>query len=200
MRFDGDVTAFAAATVLGRTLFVGSAGGAVQALSTDSGCIRWVFQADGPVRAAMSAVPNGKTHVLVFTDLIGWAYGVEAETGTSAVEEETGGARIHQVNRLLAVYGGIAFIPAASWEETRATNPDYACCTFRGSVTALRANDGAQVWKTYTIHETPKQIEKGGVGTWGPSGASVWDRRPWMPSAACCTLRQATISLHPPPN
>jgi polyvinyl alcohol dehydrogenase (cytochrome) len=41
-------------------------------------------------------------------------------------------------------------------------------------VTALRAKDGAEVWKTYTIRETPKQIEKGGVGTWGPSGASVW--------------------------
>jgi hypothetical protein len=79
--FDGDVTAFGAAAVLGRTLFVGSAGGAVQALSTDSGCIRWVYQADGPVRAAMSVVPNGKTHVLVVADLIGWAYGLEAESG-----------------------------------------------------------------------------------------------------------------------
>jgi polyvinyl alcohol dehydrogenase (cytochrome) len=43
-------------------------------------------------------------------------------------------------------------------------------------VTALRAKDGTQVWKTYTIREMPKQIEKGpgSVGTWGPSGAGVW--------------------------
>src|SRR3984957_5643213 len=79
--FDGDVSAFGAPTVLGRTLFVGSAGGAVQALSTDTGCVRWLYQASGPVRSAMVAVPNGKTHVLVFTDLTGWAYGVEAEGG-----------------------------------------------------------------------------------------------------------------------
>jgi polyvinyl alcohol dehydrogenase (cytochrome) len=43
-------------------------------------------------------------------------------------------------------------------------------------VTALRAKDGAEVWKTYTIREKPKEIEKGpgSVGTWGPSGAGVW--------------------------
>jgi polyvinyl alcohol dehydrogenase (cytochrome) len=38
--FEGDVSAFAAPTVLGHTLFVGSAGGTVQALSTDTGCVR----------------------------------------------------------------------------------------------------------------------------------------------------------------
>ncbi|MGH9593264.1 MAG: PQQ-binding-like beta-propeller repeat protein, partial [Bryobacteraceae bacterium] len=62
------------------------------------------------------------------------------------------------------------------WEETRASNSEYPCCTFRGSVTALRAKDGTQVWKTYTIREKPKELEKrtGNIGTWGPSGAGVW--------------------------
>jgi polyvinyl alcohol dehydrogenase (cytochrome) len=172
--FEGDVSAFGAPTVLGSTLFVGSAGGLVQALSTDSGCVRWVYQADGPVRSALVAVPMGKTHVLVFTDLIGWAYGVEAETGKLLWKKKP---EPHESTRLtgsVGVHDGIVFIPAASWEETRANNPEYPCCTFRGSVTALRAKDGSQVWKTYTIPEIPKQIEKGGVGTWGPSGASVW--------------------------
>jgi polyvinyl alcohol dehydrogenase (cytochrome) len=174
--FDGDVSAFGAPTVLGRTLFVGSAGGAVQALSTDSGCIRWLYRASGPVRSALVAVPNGKTHVLVFTDITGWAYGVEAESGQLLWKKKP---EPHESTRLTgsaAVHDGMVFIPAASWEESRAGNPDYICCTFRGSVTALRAKDGTQVWKTYTIREMPKQIEKGpgSVGTWGPSGAGVW--------------------------
>src|SRR5215475_14637610 len=38
--FEGDISAFRAPTVSGKTLFVGSAGGAIQALSTDSGCVR----------------------------------------------------------------------------------------------------------------------------------------------------------------
>jgi polyvinyl alcohol dehydrogenase (cytochrome) len=174
--FEGDVSAFGAPTVLGNTLFVGSAGGAVQALSTDSGCVRWVYQASGPVRSAMVAVPVGKMHVLVFTDLTGWAYGVEAETGRLLWKKKP---EPHESTRLTgsaAVHDGVVFIPAASWEETRSSNPDYPCCTFRGSITALRAKDGTEVWKTYTIREKAKEIEKGpgSVGTWGPSGAGVW--------------------------
>jgi polyvinyl alcohol dehydrogenase (cytochrome) len=174
--FEGDVTAFGAPTVLGRTLFVGSAGGAVQALSTDSGCMRWVYQADGPVRSAIVAVPNGKTHVLVFTDLIGWAYGVEAESGKLLWKKKPEPHESTKLTGSAAVHDGVVFIPAASWEETRSSNPEYPCCTFRGSVTALRAKDGTEVWKTYTIREKPKEIEKSPdtVGTWGPSGAGVW--------------------------
>jgi polyvinyl alcohol dehydrogenase (cytochrome) len=174
--FEGDVSAFGAPTVLGHTLFVGSAGGAVQALSTDSGCVRWVYQASGPVRSAIVAVPNGEKHVLVFTDLTGWAYGLEAETGRQLWKKKP---EPHESTRLTgsAIFqNGVVFIPAASWEETRSSNPDYPCCTFRGSVTALRAKDGAEVWKTYTIREKPHAIEKsaGSVGTLGPSGAGVW--------------------------
>ncbi len=172
--FNGDVTAFGAPTVLGGTLFVGSAGGVVQALSTDSGCVRWVYQADGPVRSAIVVVPNGKAHMAVFSDLIGWAYGVEAETGRLIWKKKPESHESTKLTGSAAVHDGVVFIPAASWEETRATNPDYPCCTFRGSVTALRVKDGSEVWKTYTIREVPKQIERGGIGTWGPSGGSVW--------------------------
>lgn len=172
--FDGDVSAFGAPTVLGDTLFVGSAGGTVQALNTDSGCVRWVYQASGPVRSALVAVRNGDKHILVFTDLTGWAYGVEAETGRQLWKKKP---EQHESSRLTgsaAVYKGMVFIPVASWEETRSNNTEYPCCTSRGSVVALRAKDGVEVWKTYMIRETPKQLEKGAVGTWGPSGASVW--------------------------
>jgi hypothetical protein len=56
--FEGDVSAFGAPTVLGSTLFVGSAGGAVQALSTDSGCLRWVYLEE-ETRAARIHAFNG---------------------------------------------------------------------------------------------------------------------------------------------
>jgi polyvinyl alcohol dehydrogenase (cytochrome) len=173
--FEGDVNASGAPTVLGHTIFVGSAGGVVQALSTETGCVRWVYQASGPVRSAPIAVPNGKTHVLLFTDLIGWAYGVEAETGRLLWKKKP---EPHESTRLTAspaVHNGVVFLGAASWEESRSGNREYPCCTFRGSVTALRAKDGTQVWKTYLVRE-PKPLEKGPgvVGTWGPSGVGVW--------------------------
>ena len=174
--FDGDISAFGAPTVLGGTIFIGSAGGAVQALSTESGCVKWLYQSSGPVRSGPVAVPNGKTHVLVFSDLTGWVYGLEAETGRQLWKKKVETHDTARLSGTAAVDNGIVFVPAASWEETRSSNSEYSCCTFRGSVTALRAKDGTQVWKTYTIREQPRQMEKssGGVGTWGPSGAGVW--------------------------
>jgi polyvinyl alcohol dehydrogenase (cytochrome) len=174
--FEGDISAFGAPTVLGDTLFVGSASGAVQALSTQTGCVRWLYQSSGPVRSAPVAVANGNTHVLVFTDLTGWVYGLEAESGRLLWKKKVESHESARLTGTAAVYNGIVFIPAASWEETRASNPEYPCCTFRGSVTALRAKDGAQVWKTYTIREQPEKAKgtSGNVGSWGPSGAGVW--------------------------
>jgi polyvinyl alcohol dehydrogenase (cytochrome) len=73
-------------------------------------------------------------------------------------------------------YQGTVFIPASSWEEGRTLNPEYTCCTFRGTVTALRIKDGSQAWKAYTIREKPRQTGKNsaGIEQWGPSGAGVW--------------------------
>ena len=55
--FDGDVSAYSQPTVLDGHLFVGSAAGLVHAMRADSGCLEWTFQANGPVRAAILAVP-----------------------------------------------------------------------------------------------------------------------------------------------
>src|SRR5262245_23390086 len=79
--FEGDIIAFAQPTILDGHLFMGSAGGLVQALSVESGCVKWVFQASGPVRSAILAVPLGDKHALLFGDSTGWFYSVEAETG-----------------------------------------------------------------------------------------------------------------------
>jgi len=169
--FDGDIIAFAQPTVLGGHVFVGSASGLVQALDAASGCIRWVFQATGPVRSAVLAVPLGDKHALLFGDSIGWFYSVEAETGRLLWKKRP---EPHEATRLTGAalaYQGTVFIPVASWEESRTTNPEYACCTFRGSVVALRVKDGSQMWKTYTIAEKARQT---GKNEWGPSGAGVW--------------------------
>ena len=169
--FDGDIVAFAQPTVLDGHLFVGSASGLVQALNVESGCIQWVFQATGPVRSALLAVPSGDKHALLFGDTTGWFYSVEAETGRLLWKKRP---EPHEATRLTGAplaYQGTVFVPVASWEEGRTTNPEYPCCTFRGSVVALRIKDGSRVWKSYTIAEAAKQT---GENQWGPSGAAVW--------------------------
>src|SRR4051812_48715347 len=117
--FDGDVTAFSQPTVIDDQVFVGSAGGVIHALSARSGCLQWTFQANGPVRSSVLAVPHGSTHSLLFGDQTGWFYSLEAETGTLLWKKKVDD---HDAARLTAtpvVYNGNVFIPTASWEETR---------------------------------------------------------------------------------
>jgi polyvinyl alcohol dehydrogenase (cytochrome) len=173
--YPGDVIAFAAPTVLNGTLFMGSAGGSVQAIDAKTGCIYWVFQANGPVRAAILAVQNGSRTALVFVDQIGWVYSLDGTTGRPLWKRRV---EDHEGTRLTGSpveVHGVVFIPAASWEESRSLDPQYPCCTFRGSVTALRVRDGSVVWKTYTI-DPPKKtgVNSAGADQWGPSGAPVW--------------------------
>jgi polyvinyl alcohol dehydrogenase (cytochrome) len=111
----------------------------------------------------------------MFGDMTGWFYALSAETGKLQwkVQVET-----HESTRLTGaavVYGENVYVPVSSWEETRAGEPGYACCTFRGSVVALRVRDGSQLWKTY-MTDVPVENGKSPRGTpnFGPSGVGVW--------------------------
>ena len=115
-------------------------------------------------------------NVLLFGDLTGWFYALDAATGKEIWRKRP---EEHEAVRLSAppvVVDGVAYVGASSWEESRALNPEYPCCTFRGSVTALRVRDGSVVWKTYTISQAPQRTGKtpSGVETWGPSGVGIW--------------------------
>ena len=173
--FEGDVTAFAPPTVIDGQVFVGSAAGVVHALRAETGCLQWVYQANGPVRSSIVVASLGRQHALLFGDMTGWFYAVQAETGKLLwkVHIET-----HDSTRLTGApvaYNGIVYVPVASWEETRSADPEYPCCTFRGSVVALRIRDGAQLWKTYML-PPPVATGKSARGTprYGPSGVGIW--------------------------
>ena len=173
--FSGDVTAFAAATIVDGTLFVGSAGGTVHAIDSETGCLHWVYDANAPVRSAMAVVGKGAQTRLVFSDQIGGVHALDARTGRRLWKVRP---EVHEATRLTAtpaVYNDLVIVPAASWEETRSIDQNYPCCTFRGSITALRAADGRVVWKTYLV-DPPVATGKTSVGTptFGPSGAGVW--------------------------
>jgi polyvinyl alcohol dehydrogenase (cytochrome) len=173
--FDGDVSAYSQPTVIDGHLFLGSAGGLVHAMRADTGCLKWTFQANGPVRSAILAVPTGGTHTLLFGDMSGWFYALDAATGNQLwkVQVET-----HDSTRLTAApaaHDGVVYVPVSSWEESRAADATYPCCTFRGSVVALRISDGRQLWKTHLV-DPPTQRAKGadGIAAFGPSGVAVW--------------------------
>jgi len=173
--FSGDMTSFAAVTVLNGTLFMGSAGGTVQAVNAKTGCLYWQFEANGPVRSALRAVRNASSYSLIFTDLNGGVYSLDAKTGKLLWKKRVDDHEGTRLTGSAVELNGVVYIPAASWEETRSTDAQYECCTFRGSLSALRVRDGSVVWKTYMI-DPPKKtgVNSSGTPQWGPSGAGIW--------------------------
>jgi len=167
--YDGDTTAFAQPTIVDGNLFSGSASGVIHALDAKTGCMRWTYDAKGPVRSSILAVRRGKSYSLLFGDQLGWFYSVDAITGKELWKKKVDEHDAARLTGSPVEYEGIVFVPVASWEENRAISADYPCCTFRGSVAALRVQDGSQAWRTYTV-DAPKQIGK----LWGPSGAPIW--------------------------
>src|ERR1700676_5561670 len=65
---------------------------------------------------------------------------------------------------------------ASAEERTGGLSVTYPCCTFRGTITALDAKTGKQIWKTYIIPDPPKPTTKTakGVQHYGPAGGAVW--------------------------
>jgi polyvinyl alcohol dehydrogenase (cytochrome) len=173
--FAGDVNAFAAPTIYDGHVFVGSASGLVQALDGASGCIKWSLQAAAPVRTApVVATADGRA-LLLLGDLTGSFYGIDARTGEIAWRTRLDTHDSARLTAGAAVHDGIAYVPVSSWEESRAGDPVYPCCTFRGSVVALRVHDGRRLWQTYLTPE-PREVGTNGAGAplYGPSGAAVW--------------------------
>ena len=175
--FSGDVNAFAPPAVLGEQLFVGSAGGSIYALDAGTGCIRWHFQADGPVRTAMVVAPRDATHhAVLFGDQAGRFYAVAAESGELLWRARPESHESTKLTGTPLAHDGVVYVPVASWEESRPLNPSYECCTFRGSVVAYRISDGHELWKSWLVTDEPKPIgtTQAGVKQWAPSGAGTW--------------------------
>ncbi|MCP6759722.1 MAG: PQQ-binding-like beta-propeller repeat protein [Fischerella sp. CENA71] len=71
-----------------------------------------------------------------------------------------------------AIYGNRIYVGISSLEETISSiDPNYPCCIFRGSMTAVNLTTGKILWKTYTVPDNGGQPG-------GYSGAAVWGSTP----------------------
>jgi polyvinyl alcohol dehydrogenase (cytochrome) len=168
-------------TIAGGRVFVGADTGYVYALDEKSGCLTWGFQAAAGVRNAVSVGPvkghAGSTYAAYFGDLRGNVYALDAATGKALWIVSADPHPLAAVTGSPILYKDRLYVPLASREEAAGGGPDYPCCTFRGSVVALDANTGKQVWKTHIIDQEPKPTKKNsrGVQLYAPSGAGIWD-------------------------
>jgi polyvinyl alcohol dehydrogenase (cytochrome) len=179
--FAGVSSARSQPAVVGGRLFVGSESGDLFALNAKTGCTYWVFHAQAGIRTASSVGPyssaRGDGMAVYFADGGATAYAVDAATGTEIWRRKVDDHPYAKATGSPTLHAGRLYVPIAGvGEEGQGGRSQYECCTFRGSVSALDANTGRVLWKTYSIAEEPKPRAKNkdGVQTWGPAGAGVW--------------------------
>jgi polyvinyl alcohol dehydrogenase (cytochrome) len=177
--FPGELSVDAQPTVAGGRVFAGTQSGAVYALDAATGCVRWMFQAQAAVRAAVGIgridTRAGQRLAAFIGDRSGNVYAVDAGSGELLWKRRIDEFPFARVTGSPTFHNGRLYVGVASGEETAGAVADYECCKFRGSLVALDAADGRQLWKTYTI-DAPRPTTKNKVGTqlWGPSGVPIW--------------------------
>ena len=177
-----DVTsARAQPALVGNRLFVASDRGDVYALDPGTGCAYWAFRAEATVRTALLVapyqVPGGASGWAVFFgDLRANAYAVDATTGRPVWIRKVDEHPYAAITGTPAYYDGRIYVPVQGLnEEVQGGRPQYECCTFRGSLSALDASTGTVVWKTYTVGERRSRgTNAAGTPQWGPAGGGIW--------------------------
>ena len=180
--FPGVSSARSQPAVLGGRVFVGSESGDVFALDAKTGCTYWSYHAQAGIRTALSVGPykpaSGPAGFAVyFADGTASAYAIDAATGKEIWSRKVDTHPYAKATGSVTVYDGRVYVPLAGvGEEGQGGGGNYECCTFRGSVSALNANTGAVIWKSYTIAEEPKPRGKNsrGIAAWGPAGGGIW--------------------------
>jgi polyvinyl alcohol dehydrogenase (cytochrome) len=142
--------------------------------------VHWYFNAGEGVRSAVAVGPISTAprarQAAFFADGAANVYALDAATGALIWKVDAESFPVGRVSGSPVLHSGRLYVPVASGEEGAAASPAYECCRFRGSVVALDAATGRQIWKTYTIADEPKPTKKNAVGTqmWGPSGGPIW--------------------------
>lgn len=176
----GDVQSWAGITLAGGRVFFGSIAGNVYSLDVNTGCVHWAFDAGTIVRTAVSVGRLGTAeparYGAFFGDARGNAYAVDASTGSLLWKVAVDTFPSARLTGSPVLHEGRLYVPVSSSEEGAGSLPDYECCRFRGSVVALDAASGRQIWKSYTIPEEPRPVRRNAQGTqlWGPSGGAIW--------------------------
>jgi polyvinyl alcohol dehydrogenase (cytochrome) len=162
--------------ISGNQIYIGSAAGHMYSLNANTGCTYWSVRSEGGIRAAPTVVIAKDQKLVIFADLTANLYALEANTGKQIWRtkvEEFPGARISGSPQ---IYENVVYVPVSSVEENTSYDAKYECCRFGGSIVALDLKTGQQIWKTYTIPDSPAKtkISSNGTQLWGPSGAGIW--------------------------
>src|SRR3984885_6057147 len=172
----GATQVFGEPVVVGGRVFFSDDTGRVYSLDADTGCFYWMFQAEAGIRSAVSIKQAKASSTVYFGDLKANVYALDAVKGTLKWKVRVDEHPQARITGGTQVFEDRVYVPVASGEEGASSSPDYPCCSFRGSVSALDAASGKQVWKTWIIDDVPKIVGKNsnGISRWAPAGGGVW--------------------------
>ena len=170
-------------SLAGGAVFVGSQDGTVYSLDANTGCLRWTFRASSEVRTGITINQwtdrenSDEPPLGYFSDLLARVYAVNLVSGELVWVTKADDHPAATVTAQPVLYQGRVYASVSSLEVVPAADPEYPCCTFRGSVIALDAATGEIIWKSYTIKEEPVEVGKNSIGTaiLSPSGAPSWN-------------------------
>jgi polyvinyl alcohol dehydrogenase (cytochrome) len=139
-------------TAVGDRLFVGSNAGKVYSLNARTGCAYWRYDAKGgirtaPVVAKLAASPSG--YAVFMGDDRATEIALDAITGKLLWSTKLEAHARSMLTGASLFHDGVVYVPVSSSEEIATNEADYVCCSFRGSVVALKADTGKVIWKTY---------------------------------------------------
>jgi polyvinyl alcohol dehydrogenase (cytochrome) len=174
--FPNDTRAVAQPSIVAGRIFVGSHGGVVYSLDLASGCVHWSFNAGAIVRDGITLAQVGNRWLAFFGDAAAFGYAVDAVTGQQVWKVKLDDYPVARVTGTSVFYNGRIYFPMSSGEELASNGPNYVCCKFRGSLSAVDAATGRVIWKTYTVSQEAKVYKTlaNGRELWGPAGASIW--------------------------
>jgi polyvinyl alcohol dehydrogenase (cytochrome) len=168
-------------TVVSGRIFIGGDSGYVYSLDAATGCVYWSFLAQAGVRTAPTVgtvkTQGAAKYAAYFGDQRANEYAVDAATGELLWKQRVEDHPLARIVGAPKLYNGRLYVPVSSGEEGISASSGYPCCTFRGSVVALDAETGKQIWKTYSVPDAPKPTKKNSAGTQlsAPAGAAIWN-------------------------
>src|SRR5262249_24102006 len=159
------------------TVYVGSWSGDIYALDAATGKVIWTFSSGvtgkrGAVRIGLVVAHD----YVMFGDQLGRFFTLNKADGSMARPPlDIGEHPLSQITGSPIVYEDRIYVPIASREENAAADPNYPCCTFRGSLVAIDIPTGAIVWRFYAV-DNPQEngLSSAGVKLSGPSGVGIW--------------------------
>jgi polyvinyl alcohol dehydrogenase (cytochrome) len=167
----GDVSVTPTIATIGSTLtaFFTDYAGNLYAVDARNGTVIWTKRIPEYTRNEKSIT---RTSIAVANDLLVMG---DQKSGTMFAVHATNGSLVWKtlldphpnatMTQSPLIHKNIVYIGVSSNEEMVTVNPDYMCCTFRGSMNALNLTNGAVLWKTYMVPENY-------------SGGAIWSSSP----------------------